>query len=282
MAELQLPPFVDVDALRDMLNEALADVVVCDCRSYLDEREGLDEYRAGHIPGARFIDLETAVSGPVESGTGKGRHPLPDPSDFADALGRAGISEDTTVVAYDDVGGAIAARFVWMLRTLGQPAAVLDGGIAAWDEPLESDDPTFDGVTTPARPFPPDALATADDVAAVIEARGLVVDSRGADRYEGRIEPIDPIAGHIPGAINLPFAENLEDGSLVSIQELTSRFREEEVDADTIFYCGSRVTACHNLLAAEAAGLGQAKLYVGSWSGWVDRDEPPVATGTDS
>ena len=108
-----------------------------------------------------------------------------------------------------------------MLRALGQPAAVLDGGIAAWDEPLESDDRTFDGVTTPARPFPPDALATADDVAAVIEARGLVVDSRGADRYEGRIEPIDPIAGHIPGAINLPFAENLEDGSLVSIQELT-------------------------------------------------------------
>lgn len=268
---MEIPPFVDVYTLRQMLDEVDSGVVVCDCRAYLDDRNGIDAYRAGHIPGAQFIDLEMVASGPVEAGTGKGRHPLPDPGDFAAGLGRAGISGDTTVVAYDDVGGAIAARFVWMLRALGQSAAVLDGGIATWGAPLETDTPTFDPVIAPVREFPADAVANAEQVAATIEAGGLVVDSRSADRYAGKIEPIDPVAGHIPGAVNLPFADNLDDGSLRPRHQLADRFESAGVDDDTIFYCGSGVTACHNLLVVEAVGLGTARLYVGSWSGWIDR-----------
>ena len=271
-----LPPFIDINTLRTSLDASDSGVVVCDCRAYLDDREGADAYRAGHIPGARFIDLETLVSGPVEVGSGKGRHPLPDPVMFAEGLGRAGIGPDATVIAYDDIGGAIASRFVWMLRALGQNAAVLDGGIAAWGEPLETGEARFEPVESHVRQLPHDAFADAEQVAAAIENGRLVVDSRGADRYAGHVEPIDPIAGHIPGAINLPFAENLEEGALASIEALEVRFEAAGVSADTIFYCGSGVTACHNLLAAEAAGLGKAKLYVGSWSGWLDRPDPPI------
>lgn len=278
---LQLQPFIDVTVLHDLLGRTDLDLAICDCRAYLDEREGIDAYRAGHIPGARFIDLETDVSVAQELGTGGGRHPLPSAESFTNALGQAGIGHDTTVVAYDDVGGAIAARFVWMLRTLGQTAAVLDGGIAAWDGPLKQSDATFEPVNCQTRQFPVAAFATADDVAASIARGGLVIDSRGPDRYAGRVEPIDPIAGHIPGAVNLPFAENLEDGSLGDTDAIAARFTQVGVDEDTIFYCGSGVTACHNLLAAETAGLGRAKLYVGSWSGWIDRHDPPVATVED-
>ena len=275
-----IPPFIDIDTLSTLLDASDSGVVVCDCRAYLDDREGADAYRAGHIPGARFIDLETLVSGPVEVGSGKGRHPLPDPVAFAEGLGDAGVEHGATVVAYDDVGGAIAARFVWMLRTLGQNASVLDGGIGAWGEALEAGEREFEAVVNEVRPIPADSIVSAEEVALVIERGGLVVDSRGADRYAGRVEPIDPIAGHIPGAINLPFAENLDDGTLRSIDRLSTRFEDAGVDQDTIFYCGSGVTACHNLLAAEAAGLGKAKLYVGSWSGWLDRPDPPIETVT--
>lgn len=275
-----IPPFIDIDTLSTLLDASDSGVVVCDCRAYLDDREGADAYRAGHIPSARFIDLETLVSGPVEVGSGKGRHPLPDPVAFAEGLGDAGVGHDATVVAYDDVGGAIAARFVWMLRTLGQNASVLDGGIGAWGEALEAGEREFEAVVNEVRPIPADSIVSAEEVALVIERGGLVVDSRGADRYAGRVEPIDPIAGHIPGAINLPFAENLDDGTLRSIDRLSTRFEDAGVDQDTIFYCGSGVTACHNLLAAEAAGLGKAKLYVGSWSGWLDRPDPPIETVT--
>ena len=278
MMSPRLAPFTDVGMLRRLLDSGDLDAVVCDCRAYLDEREGIDAYRAGHIPGARFIDLETVVSGPVESGSGKGRHPLPDSAVFADSLGRAGIGHNSTVVAYDDVGGAIAARLVWMLRAVGQDASVLDGGLGAWGEPLETGESRVEPVEHNERPFPRDAFVSAGDVAAVIERDGLVVDSRGADRYAGLVEPIDRFAGHIPGAINLPFVENLDDGRVRPIDDLTTRFEAAGVNADTVFYCGSGVTACHNLLAVEASGLGRAKLYVGSWSGWIDRVDPSIST----
>ena len=278
MMSPRLAPFTDVGMLRRLLDSGDLDAVVCDCRAYLDEREGIDAYRAGHIPGARFIDLGTVVSGPVESGSGKGRHPLPDSAVFADSLGRAGIGHNSTVVAYDDVGGAIAARLVWMLRAVGQDASVLDGGLGAWGEPLETGESRVEPVEHNERPFPRNAFVSAGDVAAVIERDGLVVDSRGADRYAGLVEPIDRIAGHIPGAINLPFVENLDDGRVRPIDDLTTRFEAAGVNADTVFYCGSGVTACHNLLAVEASGLGRAKLYVGSWSGWIDRVDPSIST----
>ena len=273
-----LSPFIDVTKAVELI-DGTDDIAVCDCRAYLDERNGIDSYRAGHIPGARFVDLETLVSGTPETGTGGGRHPMPSGGAFAAGLGELGIGHNTTVIAYDDVGGAIAARFVWMLRVLGQSAAIIDGGIQAWRGELETGDLRFEPVVHAARPFPADAMAIADDVAETIDAGGLVVDSRGAARYVGETEPIDPIAGHIPGAINLPFAENLHEGALRPADELADRFIDAGVTADTIFYCGSGVTACHNILSAEAAGIPRPKLYVGSWSGWIDRADPAVANG---
>ena len=272
-----LSPFIDVSRAEALIADP-KDVAVCDCRAYLDERNGIDAYYAGHIPGARFVDLETLVSAPPVIGTGGGRHPLPASEAFAAGLGALGIGHDTTVIAYDDVGGAIASRFVWMLRVLGQSAAVLDGGIEAWTGPLVAGDEQFEPVAHSPRPFPSVAVVDAHDVATALEGGGLVVDSRGPARYAGEVEPIDPIAGHIPGAINLPFADNLADGALRSVDDLTDRFGAVGVDADTVFYCGSGVTACHNILAAEAAGLDRPKLYVGSWSGWVDQPDPPIAT----
>ena len=277
MAIAPLPPFIDAATAVQLLTSN-TNVVVCDCRAYLDDRNGIDAYRAGHIPGARFVDLETLVSSIPQPGSGGGRHPLPSPEAFAADLGELGIGHDNTVLAYDDVGGAIAARFVWMLRVLGQPAAIVDGGVQAWDGELESGDIDVAPVEHPVRPFPADAMANADQVGAVLAAGGLVADSRGAARYAGETEPIDAIAGHIPNAINLPFADNLADGALKVSDEVSKRFADAGVDADTIFYCGSGVTACHNILAAELVGLGRPKLYVGSWSGWIDRPNPPVAT----
>ena len=273
MATASLPPIISHDELGDY-----PDAVLCDCRAYLDEREGIDAYRAGHIPGAIFMDLETVLSSKPVPGSGGGRHPLPSPEVFTNRLSSAGIEHDTKVVAYDDVGGAIAGRLVWMLRTLGQPAAILDGGLAAYAGELETNTPAPISVPNAARPWPEAAMATASEVEAHISNGGLVIDCRGPDRYAGLVEPIDPVAGHIPGAVNLPFAENLADGRFRSTAELEARFSEAGVDEDTIYYCGSGVTACHNLLAAEAAGLGKGKLYVGSWSGWTDRPDPLVAT----
>jgi len=255
-----------------------ADAVLCDCRAYLDDRNGADAYSDGHIPGARFVDLATALSAEPITGSGGGRHPLPSPEAFATSLSRAGIGHETAVVAYDDAGGMIAGRLVWMLRVLGQPAALLDGGIGAWVGELERTDPEIVTVANDPRPWPKDATVSVDEITAHLASGGVVIDSRAPDRYRGETEPIDPVAGHIPGAKNLPFSGNLIDGMFAETDALTQRFSDAGVDADTIYYCGSGVSACNNMLAAEAAGLGRGRLYVGSWSGWVDLDQP-VAIG---
>jgi len=278
MTELALPPIIS----QDELTTTYADAVVCDCRAYLDERDGSAAYASGHIPGARFIDLETVLSSAVVPGSGNGRHPLPTPEAFAEGLSRAGVGHDTPVVAYDDAGGMIAGRLVWMLRTLGQPAALLDGGIGAWEGMLEVIDPEIAVVLNEPRSWPADSVASSEEVGAHIADGGLVIDSRGPDRFAGEREPIDPIAGHIPGAINLPMLENLSDGSFVNLDALRRRFADAQVDDNTIYYCGSGVSACNNMLAAEAAGFGRGRLFVGSWSGWIDRANPAVATaGSD-
>ncbi len=270
----ELPPIVSTE----WLLEHRDDVTVCDVRSYLDGRVGRDAYLDAHLPGARFVDLATVLASPA--GPGVGRHPMPTPEVFAAGLGAEGIGDDTVVIAYDDLGGMIAGRLVWMLRIIGRPAALLDGGPATWPEPLESG-PALP-VTSVERtvvPWPPDATLSADEVVAHIEAGGTVVDSRAADRYRGEIEPIDAKAGHVPGAINLPFAGNLADGRFRPVAELRERFADAGIGEDAVFYCGSGVSACHNVLTAELLGLGRPRVYVGSWSGWSSEPDRPVATG---
>ncbi len=266
MSTLALPPIVSITAAA---NADGISTVVCDARAYLDDRVGRDAYTAGHIPGARHLDLDDALAG--EPAPGLGRHPLPAPEVFAAALSNAGIGADTTVLAYDDAGGMIAGRLVWMLRTLGQNAALLDGGIQAWDGEFEAGTPEVSAVDCPVRTFPSNATVDADEVEAFIASGGVVVDVRGPDRFAGTTEPIDPEAGHIAGAINAPFTDNLIDGRYRPIDELGAEYQARNISGDTIYYCGSGVSACHSMLAAEAAGLGRGRLYVGSWSGYCTR-----------
>lgn len=271
-----LAPIVDAEWVEAQTD----DVVLCDVRYYLDGRSGLDAYRRGHLPGAVFVDLDSIAAdlpGPIV-----GRHPMPTAADFARRLGELGIDVDDRVVAYDDVGGMVASRLVWMLRLIGGDAAVLDGGIARWSGALHTDDVVREPVTRRIIEWPDSAFVDADGVAAVVAARGLVVDSRSPERFRGEVEPIDPRAGRVPGAINLPFAGNLDDtGRFRSPAELRDRFTAVGVDEATVFYCGSGVSACHNLLSVEAAGLGRPRLYVGSWSGWSSDPARPAAVGPE-
>lgn len=251
------------------------EVVIADVRFYLDGRSGLDAYRAGHIEGAVFIDLDRWLAAPAGAG---GRHPLPSPEVFAQGMSEAGIGSTQTVVAYDDLGGMVAGRLVWMLRTTGHRAALLDGGLSGWPAALETGErppPTPAGFTPV--PWDPDTIVTADELA---NRESVLVDSRAAERYRGEVEPVDPRAGHIPGAISVPFSANLDDtGSFLPAEELRARFEGVGVDGDALVYCGSGVSACHNLLAIEAAGLGTPRLYVGSWSEWSSDPARPVAIG---
>lgn len=267
-----LPAFVDAAWLRAHRDE----VIVADCRWFLDGTDAFAAYREGHVPGAVFVDLDRNLAAPPSSTAG--RHPLPEPGDFASALGRLGIGPEDGVVAYDQGSGAVAARLVWMLRVLGQDAAVLDGGLPAWDGPLEPGDVTpgqRDDV--PARPWPPERIADADEVARLAAGRGSVVDARAPERFRGETEPVDPRPGHIPGAVNLPYEGNLRpDGRIRPEPELRARFTG--LAADVAVYCGSGVTACHDVLVLETLGI-EARLFPGSWSAWSGDPDRPAATG---
>ena len=269
-----LPPVVDAG----WLVEHRDSVLVCDVRWYLDGRSGRAAYDRGHLPGAVFVDLDRVLAGPPSPTAG--RHPLPAPDEFASALGRLGLGQDQPVVAYDDAGGMVAARLVWMLRVLDQPAAVLDGGLAAWAGPLSFDLVELPATSRSVLPWPASALAEADEVARHLQAGGVVIDARSPDRYRGDSEPIDPRAGHIPGAVNLPFAQNLDQARFRTADELRARYSEFRADAAAIVYCGSGVSACHDVLAMEQAGLGRPRLFVGSWSAWSADPERPAATGS--
>ena len=256
---------------------AVLDFVLCDVRWYLDGSSGREAYEAGHIPGAVFVDLDADVT--ASPSAGSGRHPLPPAGDFADALGALGIGPDDTVVAYDDSGGMSAGRLVWMLPVLGQEAALLDGGLQAWDGPIESGSTTRPAVDCPVRPWPDGAFATIDEVARHA-ASGIVLDARSPERFSGEAEPVDPRPGHVPGARNAPFTANLDEGRFRSPDDLRDHYASLGVTdaADVVAYCGSGVSACHDLLAMEHAGLGRGRLYVGSWSQWSATDRP-AATG---
>lgn len=254
-------------------------VTLVDVRWYLDGRSGHVAYEQGHIPSAIFIDLETWLSG--QGGADVGRHPLPQPSLFARGMSESGIGDGATVVAYDDAGGVIAARLVWMLRALGENAALLDGGLQSYKGPLAIGSEMPSQAKFSPRPWPHDRLATIDEAS---DVRNIVLDARSRDRYQGENEVVDPRAGHIPGAINIPCRENLNaDGTFLPTSILRQRFEEAGVNEgeDVISYCGSGVTACHNLLAMELAGLGTGRLFPGSWSQYSQAVDRPVSTGRE-
>lgn len=274
---MTVPPVVRLNWLLSQINH----VVVCDVRWYLDGRSGRAAYERGHVPGAVFVDLDRWLAAPPSRA--EGRHPLPDADVFSAGMRASGVSDDTTVVAYDDAGGAVAARLVWLLRACGRAAALLDGGVDTWPYALSTVAPVVVPGRFALRAWPADAVADADDVAAAIDDGHAVVDARAPGRYAGETEPVDARAGHIPGSVNLPYAGNVDDrtGRFLDRARLAERYRSAGVDAEhePIVYCGSGVTACHDLLAIEHAGLGRGRLYPGSWSQWSADERRPVATG---
>lgn len=272
-----IPPFVDVEFV-----EAHPEAVRADVRWYLDGSDGHAAFEAGHLPGAVWVDLEHQLAAAGRPAT-EGRHPLPDPSDFAAAMSALGISDDTLVVAYDDTGGLTAGRLAVMLRMLGRDATVLAGGLGAWIGPIETGAGRVPspGVFT-ARAWPDDRLATADDAQVVADAGGVVLDARSHERFTGSVALIDKRAGHIPGSRCAYWGEVLDSEAMPrSTDELRQHYRDVGVvDAnDAIAYCGSGVSACLNVLAMEHAGLGIPRLYVASWSGWSADPNREAATG---
>ena len=251
------------------------DLRVIDLRWYLDGRSGRDAYRAGHIPGAAFVDLEREIT----AAEGPGRHPIPSPAQFQAAMRRAGVSGSSRVLIYDDQGGYSAARLWWLLRYHGHPAAaILDGGIGAWEGELEpGEEAVAPGAFESAEPDPSMVI----DRDGVLRAAGAVLfDARAAERYRGDLEPIDAKAGHIPGALNVPWRSNLgDDWRFLPAADLRARYAAGE-GREVIVYCGSGVSAAVDLLALEVAGIRGPRLYEGSWSDW-SRQELPVATGED-
>lgn len=261
--------------------------VVFDCRHDLvDLERGARLYREGHLPGAVFAPVDTALSGRKTGANG--RHPLPEPQAFADFLARHGVGNETTVVAYDDAGGLYAARLWWMARWIGlRRAAVLDGGIGRWvseGRPVTKETPPARTATElVARPEPAMVWSAAEVQAQLGSCETLVIDARAPERYRGEVEPIDRVAGHIPGAANRPFKANLNaDLTLRPAGELRAEFVEllgEVKPENAVHQCGSGITACANLLAMERAGLGGSKLFAGSWSEWIADPARPIATG---
>lgn len=268
------------------LSEQLADSawVVVDCRFVLtDPGAGRAAYLQGHIPGARYAHLDNDLA--RAPGPADGRHPLPRVEDFAATLGAWGISNGSHVVVYDDMSGAIAARLWWMLRWVGHRAAhVLDGGLKAWVAaglPLGREIPAVRAVGYVADDVHRDWVVPTDQVPLELANGARLVDARAPERFQGLTEPIDHVAGHIPGAVNWPFSETLRpDGRMRPVDELHPRLQHlADQPGGFIAMCGSGVTACHLLLAVNAAGLGDGRVYIGSWSEWIRDPERPVATG---
>jgi len=272
------------------LQQSAAPAVVLDCGfNLLDRGAGERAYAAGHIPGAHYLHLERDLSSPEVNAAGqfRGRHPLPSFAGWAAAVGRLGIAPGVQVVVYDAQGGAMAARAWWMLRWLGHATvALLDGGVQAWRAAGGSLDTAVPARRADAPPYPATAPAMPTIEADALLARlrdVALIDARAGERFRGEVEPFDAVAGRIPGALNRPFAQNLDaDGRFKSVDQLRAELAPLTGDrgaADVVQQCGSGVTACHNLLAFEHAGLGTTALYPGSWSEWCDDPSRPTARG---
>lgn len=273
-------PLMSVVELADAL-AGDAPPTLIDVRWRLGGPPGVAQFHAGHLPGAVYVDLDTELAAPAGAG---GRHPLPTTADFEAAMRRAGVSRDRAVVVYDDADATVAARAWWLLRYFGHDCVrVLDGGFRAWQaagQPLSTEDVTVaPGDFTAVSGHMP-ALDAAG--AAEVARAGVLLDARAPARYRGETEPVDPVAGHIPGALSAPTAENVTASGLFrSVADLRARFADLGVDAGSAtvgVYCGSGVTAAHEVLALELTGF-QAALYVGSWSEWISSGDRPVATG---
>ena len=275
-------PLISPTALSKRLGDPVW--VVVDCRfNLMDPDAGGAGYRRGHIPGARYAHLDNDLA--RVPGPGDGRHPLPRAEDFATTLGAWGISNASHVVVYDDVSGAIAARLWWMLRWVGHDAVyVLDGGLVGWQAaglPLEQETPRIQAEQFAVTRVRHEWVVSTDRIPAELADGATLVDARAPARFEGIAEPIDAVAGHVPGALNWPFSDALRaDGSMRSAGELHPRLKHlGESPGGLIAMCGSGVTACHLLLAVSVAGLGDGRVYVGSWSEWIRDPRRPVATG---
>ncbi|MCX4627061.1 sulfurtransferase [Streptomyces sp. NBC_01443] len=256
--------------------------VLLDVRWQLGGPNLRSEYEAGHLPGAVYVDLDRELAGPAGAG---GRHPLPQPEDFGAVMRRAGVSADMPVVVYDGGQGWAAARAWWLLRWTGHTdVRVLDGGLAAWT--AAGGPVTADAVTVEEGDFKPNpgAVGLLDaDAAAALARSGILLDARAGERYRGEVEPIDPVGGHIPGAVSAPTAENVgADGRFLAADALRARFAGLGVSgaAPVGVYCGSGVSGAHEVLALAVAGV-PAALYAGSWSEWSADPTRPVATGPD-
>jgi len=272
-------PLITSNQLRNLLNSG-ANVLICDCRFDLAKiSAGREAYAKGHIPGAIYVDLETDLSG-AKTGT-NGRHPLPDPDDWATTRQRLGIDSDSHVIAYDSQGSAFASRLWWMLRAIGHhKVQVLDGGLESWKEQ------TSTAIVAPAplakqpEPVAYKGLVLVDEVLDILASRRkTIIDARSPDRFHGQNETLDPVAGHIPGSLNRFFKSNLEGSEFKSPEILRKEYSEllgNSLASDVIHSCGSGVTACVNLLAMEQAGLGGSLLYAGSWSEWCADPKRPV------
>ena len=264
------------------------DVIVIDCRFDLkDPEKGPRDYAAGHIRGAVYASLDEDLAAPISADSG--RHPLPEPRDFQDTLRRFGASGDSQLVVYDDASGALAARLWWMMRRwLGyENVAVLDGGYKAWmaaDLPVStvSPEPAHGNISCVANR---ELIMTTQQVSDALAGPGqfTLVDARDPQRFSGDIEPIDPVAGHVPGAINLPFSKNLDERGqfrdAAALRAVWDELGSIDVGTPWAVMCGSGVTACHLALSAELAGLPEPLLYVGSWSEWIRDPGRPIASG---
>lgn len=259
--------------------------VVFDCRfSLADQAAGINSYNQGHIVNARYVHLENDLSSPITETSG--RHPLPDFTVLAEKLGSWGLTNSKQAIVYDDAGGAFAGRMWWLLRSVGHThVAVLDGGINQWQKEnrgLTTSPATPDA--TSYRGYPNNSTWLSVEQLQQQLARETIklIDARTSERYSGKQEPIDAVAGHIPGALNRPFQSNLNsDGLFLNSRMLRQQFLQLLYDTrpeNTVHMCGSGVTACHNLLAMEIAGLAGSKLYAGSWSEWIKDSNRPVAT----
>ncbi len=262
--------------------------IVFDLRfSLTDQDYGRRAYAAGHVPGARFLDVEQDLSGPVTPATG--RHPLPDAAELVEKLGAWGVGDGSQVVVYDDAGGGYAVRLWWLLRWLGhRSVALLDGGFPDW---VSAEQPVSRALPRrPRRRFTGQRddtlwLAGGDMEQALGSSRYRVFDARSCERFRGEVEPVDPVAGHIPGAVSMPYSDNLDSqGKFRPADALKKRFQAKMggvAPENVIHMCGSGVTAVHNMLAMEIAGLPGSRLYPGSWSEWIRRGHRPVRAGRE-